>query len=239
MTDRRVVLHVSPHPDDEAIGAGMTLASPGRSRLAGRQPAGQRRRAGRGVPTTRRGGGGGRHRGGYRLEVDADIPAALRDHRPALVISSQPHDGHPAHEAVGRAVRDALAGPDRTAAVVDVGAVGGPRRPDAVPAVRRRRPGAGAGDARRLCRRARPQRLSAGAARPGGRPTPCSAASGSSASARRRPATQPYRRAAHRGHPSAADGGTPAASGRRSRPAVRGPGRVVASRLQGWISDRP
>ena len=41
MTDRHVVLHVSPHPDDEAIAVGMTLAALARTRLAGRQPVGQ------------------------------------------------------------------------------------------------------------------------------------------------------------------------------------------------------
>jgi LmbE family N-acetylglucosaminyl deacetylase len=107
MTDTRVVLHVSPHPDDEAIAAGMTLSA-----LAGRgwrvvnlllsagRPGDEPRRLAEAEEAARR--------GGYLLEVDADIPAAIDRHRPTLVISPQPHDGHPTHETVGRAVRDAL-----------------------------------------------------------------------------------------------------------------------------------
>lgn len=108
MTRPGVVLHVSPHPDDEAIAAGMTLAA-----LAGRgwrvvnlllsagQPGDESRRLAEAQEAARR--------GGYKLEVDGDIPAALQRHRPELVISPQPHDRHPAHETVGRAVRDVLA----------------------------------------------------------------------------------------------------------------------------------
>ena len=108
MTDGRVVVHVSPHPDDEAIAAGMTLAA-----LAGRgwqvvnlllsagRPGDEARRLAEAHEAARR--------GGYRLEVGTDIQAALDRHRPALVISPQPHDVHPAHEAVGRAVRELLA----------------------------------------------------------------------------------------------------------------------------------
>jgi LmbE family N-acetylglucosaminyl deacetylase len=107
MTDSGVVLHVSPHPDDEAIAAGMTLAA-----LAARgwrvinllvsagRPGEESRRLAEAAEAARR--------GGYQLEVDDDIAAAFERHRPDLVISTQPHDGHPAHEAVGRAVRDAL-----------------------------------------------------------------------------------------------------------------------------------
>jgi hypothetical protein len=107
LTDRHVVLHVSPHPDDEAIGAGMTLAA-----LAARgwlvvnllvsrgEPGQEARRLAESDAAARI--------AGYRLDVDSDIPRALRFYQPEIVICSQPHDGHPAHEAVGRAVRDAL-----------------------------------------------------------------------------------------------------------------------------------
>jgi LmbE family N-acetylglucosaminyl deacetylase len=107
MTDSGVVLHVSPHPDDEAIAAGMTLAA-----LAARgwqvinllvsagRPGDESRRLAEAAEAARR--------GGYQLEVDDDIAAALERRHLDLVISTQPHDGHPAHGAVGRAVRDAL-----------------------------------------------------------------------------------------------------------------------------------
>jgi LmbE family N-acetylglucosaminyl deacetylase len=108
MTDTGVVLHVSPHPDDEAIAAGMTLAG-----LAARgwrvvnlllsagRPGDEARRLAEAAEAARR--------GGYDLDVDGDVPAAIERYRPTLVVSPQPHDGHPAHEAVGRAVRDLLA----------------------------------------------------------------------------------------------------------------------------------
>jgi LmbE family N-acetylglucosaminyl deacetylase len=107
MTDSGVVLHISPHPDDEAIAAGMTLAA-----LASRgwhvvnvllsvgRPGDESRRLAEAEEAARR--------GGYQLEVDTDIAAALGRHGPALVVSPQPYDGHSAHETAGRAVRDAL-----------------------------------------------------------------------------------------------------------------------------------
>lgn len=108
MTNTGVVLHVSPHPDDEAIAAGMTLAA-----LAARgwqvvnlllsagRPGDEPRRLAEAEEAARR--------GGYHLDVDPDIASAIDRYRPTLVLSPQPHDGHPAHEAVGGAVRDVLA----------------------------------------------------------------------------------------------------------------------------------
>lgn len=102
------MLHVSPHPDDEAIAAGMTLsalASRGWqvvNLLIGAGSSGdQVRRFAEAAEASRR--------AGYVLEIDDDIPAAVERHRPVLVISPQPHDAHPAHEAVGRRVREVLA----------------------------------------------------------------------------------------------------------------------------------
>jgi hypothetical protein len=109
MTGPGVVLHVSPHPDDEAIAAGMTLAalagggwrvvnlllSAGR---AGDEP----RRLAESAEAARR--------AGYRLDVDSTISAALRRYRPALVLSPQLRDAHPAHEAAAGQVRDLLEG---------------------------------------------------------------------------------------------------------------------------------
>jgi N-acetylglucosamine malate deacetylase 1 len=108
MTDTGVVLHVSPHPDDEAIAAGMTLSGLAERGwrvvnllLSAGRPGDEDRRLAEAEEAARR--------GGYRLDVDGNIAAAIERHRPTLVVSPQPHDGHPAHEAVGRAVRDVLA----------------------------------------------------------------------------------------------------------------------------------
>jgi LmbE family N-acetylglucosaminyl deacetylase len=107
MTDSGVVLHISPHPDDEAIAAGMTLTALAvrgwhvvNLLLSAGRPGDESRRLAEAEEAARR--------GGYQLEVDDDIVAALARHRPALVVSTQPHDGHPAHEAVGREVRAAM-----------------------------------------------------------------------------------------------------------------------------------
>ena len=119
MVPGAIALHVSAHPDDEAIAAGMTVSG-----LAGRgwtvvnlllsagRPGDEARRLAEAAEAARR--------AGYLLETDADalghgetgcataILAALDRHRPALVISPQPRDRHPSHELVGRAVRAAL-----------------------------------------------------------------------------------------------------------------------------------
>lgn len=121
------VVHVAPHPDDEVIGAGATLGL-----LRGRgwrvlniactlgRPADRARRrrelfdaAGRagfealvlepGVPLSR----GDDLDAGARLVAQALGDVLDRTAAP-LVVSPHPHDGHHAHEAVGRAVRDTL-----------------------------------------------------------------------------------------------------------------------------------
>jgi len=122
-----VVLHVAPHPDDELLGAGCTLlqlrdcghhivdaiVSLGRP-----EEHDVRRREAEAVAA----------RVGFEL-VLPDTPfslssrdarrsslAELRDFvattvdrvQPDVVVSPSPHDGHPAHELVGGAVRDAV-----------------------------------------------------------------------------------------------------------------------------------
>lgn len=120
-------MHIAPHPDDESIGAPCSLlhlaASGARVVVVacglGRPPDHDRRR-GELVDATRA--------GGFELVV-RDPPAALgsgddlarteRDLVPwlagliddlgaDLVMSPHIHDAHPAHEAVARAVRDAV-----------------------------------------------------------------------------------------------------------------------------------
>jgi hypothetical protein len=115
------VLHVSPHPDDEAIAAGMTLQGLARHGWrvvnlllsTGRRADAPRRHA-EAQEAARR--------AGYALEIATGEPLsdpavcasvvaeALGRHQPGLVVSPQPHDGHPAHEAAGRAVRQVLEG---------------------------------------------------------------------------------------------------------------------------------
>jgi LmbE family N-acetylglucosaminyl deacetylase len=123
----RTILHVAPHPDDESIGSPCTLL-----RLAARgarvvvvacglgRPADHERRRRELVAATR-----------YAdldllirepptaLASDDDLDAAQREllpwiahlidsSRADLVLSPHLHDAHPAHEAVARAVRDAV-----------------------------------------------------------------------------------------------------------------------------------
>ncbi|HET9737224.1 MAG TPA: PIG-L family deacetylase [Solirubrobacteraceae bacterium] len=125
------ILHVAPHPDDEAIGAPATLlrllaAGHRVVNLAcslGRPDRHERRR--REVTEACR-------RAGFELEIldpplrisrDDDLELAqltlageVRRRVEALgaglVVGPTPHDGHHGHEVVGRAVRDALAAED-------------------------------------------------------------------------------------------------------------------------------
>jgi LmbE family N-acetylglucosaminyl deacetylase len=111
----RTVLHLSPHPDDEVIGAGATLLALRDTghhviNLAvtlGSDEAERPRRLHE-VETACA-------RAGFELVVHdpgSDLAAAVRaliDERGAgLVVAPSPHDGHPRHEAVGRAARDAV-----------------------------------------------------------------------------------------------------------------------------------
>jgi len=115
-----VCLHVSPHPDDESLGAPGTLlllidagwsvinlaCSLGRPDQAGR-------RLGELTVACERLGfelvlpeGAPAQLDGEKYErgVRAAVTHLLRDRRVDLVVAPNPHDGHPAHEAVGRAV---------------------------------------------------------------------------------------------------------------------------------------
>jgi LmbE family N-acetylglucosaminyl deacetylase len=109
-----VVMHVSPHADDEALGAPATLLLLRRGGWhvvnavvsLGRPDDSARRRA-ESVDAAAR--------AGFTLAlpdgspVDDWLRSLLHEHAPAIVLSPSPHDGHPAHEAVGRATGAALA----------------------------------------------------------------------------------------------------------------------------------
>jgi LmbE family N-acetylglucosaminyl deacetylase len=126
------VLHLAPHPDDELVGAPAALLSLhdaghrvdnlalglGRAADHARRAAEVReacRRAGLGLrvadpPVAMSGGDDlaaaeARVREELRRELDGPDP-------PALVVGPCHHDVHPAHELVGRAVRDVLAARD-------------------------------------------------------------------------------------------------------------------------------
>jgi len=124
-----IALHFSPHPDDELIGAPATLmalrdvgwrivnvaCSLGRAGQRGRREAELReacRRAGFAlrIPSDRV----GLSRIDERAEAAEGLAALARAEiagsNPRIVLSPSPHDRHPGHELVGRAVRDALRG---------------------------------------------------------------------------------------------------------------------------------
>jgi LmbE family N-acetylglucosaminyl deacetylase len=121
------VLHLAPHPDDEALGAPATLLG---LREAGHRVIclacglGRPAQAGRRLAEVRE----ACRRGGFELRV-ADPPLELSQgddlaraqaalaatvralceaEDVGLVVGPSPHDGHHGHEAVGRAARDAL-----------------------------------------------------------------------------------------------------------------------------------
>ena len=127
----RTVVHLAPHPDDEALGAPALLLAlrAGGCRVVnvvcslGRT--GQHRRRAAEVTEACR-------RAGFELAI-LDPPLALSSRGdpglaqaslvtrigelvaelvPDVVLAPSPHDRHPGHEVVGRAARDALASPD-------------------------------------------------------------------------------------------------------------------------------
>jgi LmbE family N-acetylglucosaminyl deacetylase len=125
---RLTVLHVSPHPDDELLGAPATLL---RLLAAGHRVVNLACSLGRPDQEERR-----RRevveaclRAGFELEIldpplrisraddlDAaqrrlaeEVARCVRELGAELVVAPSPHDVHHGHEAVGRAVRDALA----------------------------------------------------------------------------------------------------------------------------------
>lgn len=121
------MIAVSPHPDDEILGAGATLMAFREAgwrviNLAcglGREDDRERRRAELvescrlarfeliildGIPPL----AGGDDADVARSALSAAIAVELARSRVELVVSPSPHDGHPGHEVVGRAVCDAV-----------------------------------------------------------------------------------------------------------------------------------
>jgi LmbE family N-acetylglucosaminyl deacetylase len=133
-----LVLHVAPHPDDELIGAPATLmalrdaghrivnvaCSLGRAEDSDRRLRELREaceRAGFELELLREPLVDESHGDDERREVAerrlaVELAGLLSDREFGLVVGPSPHDRHPGHEIVGRAVRRALetgAGPDR------------------------------------------------------------------------------------------------------------------------------
>lgn len=121
-------LHLSPHPDDETIGAPATLmalrdegwrvvnlacglGAPGQRRRREAELREACRRAGfellvpEPLPRIDRGA----DRAAARAELGAAIGAALEEVRPRVVVAPSPRDVHPTHELVGEVAGEALA----------------------------------------------------------------------------------------------------------------------------------
>lgn len=103
----RVVLHLSPHPDDELIGAPATLMA---LRDAGWRVVNLA--CGLGTPDRR-----ARReaelreacrRAGFELLLESGVEEAIAALEPAIVVSPGPRDRHPAHQGVAAAARTAL-----------------------------------------------------------------------------------------------------------------------------------
>jgi LmbE family N-acetylglucosaminyl deacetylase len=115
-----IVLHASPHPDDELIGAPATLMA---LRDAGHEIVNVACSLGRPeqADTRRAELEEACRRAGFELVVPAEplvesLEALLAERAVDLVVGPSPHDRHPFHELVGRALVAALeggSGPDR------------------------------------------------------------------------------------------------------------------------------
>jgi LmbE family N-acetylglucosaminyl deacetylase len=108
------VLHLAPHPDDEAIGAGATLLA---LQAAGHRVINLAVTLGRPEQAARRLREVERacERAGFELvvhnaerELTAAVASLIDEHRVDVLVSPSPHDGHHEHERVGRAARDAV-----------------------------------------------------------------------------------------------------------------------------------
>src|SRR5215207_1561983 len=158
-----VVVHVSPHPDDEALGAPATLLL---LRRAGWDVVNLVASLGRPGQHARRRDEAlhGAGRAGFELVLPDEralgdrIASLLREREPSVVVSPWPHDGHPSHEAAASATADALAS-SGSAGVVAMGPLDRSPVPDPLRAVRRRRAHRRTTRARGVLRRAGAQRL--------------------------------------------------------------------------------
>lgn len=123
----KTVLHLSPHPDDELIGAPATImalrdagyrivnlaCSLGRPEQRARREAELREACRRArfeirVPDDPVSLSWGDDLAAAQAELTRLILEAVEEEAPAIVASPHPHDRHHAHEAVARAARDAL-----------------------------------------------------------------------------------------------------------------------------------
>jgi LmbE family N-acetylglucosaminyl deacetylase len=121
------VLHISPHPDDEALGAGATLillrnhgwrvttlaCSFGRRDQASRRRAELLDACGRAGFDLRETAeeiriSAGADFGAAQTRLAVEIRQALEEDQPSLLVGPSPHDGHHGHEVVGRAIIDAV-----------------------------------------------------------------------------------------------------------------------------------
>lgn len=125
--DPLTVLHLGPHPDDEAIGAGVSLLA---LVAAGHtvinlacslgKPEDEERRERELKESCRRAGftleihdpvlriGSGDKREIAQLQLAETVRERIAEHDVSVVVAPSPHDGHHGHEVVGRAARDAL-----------------------------------------------------------------------------------------------------------------------------------
>ena len=108
------VLHLAPHPDDEAIGAGATLLA---LQAAGHRVVNLAVTLGRAEQAARRLGEVERacERAGFELVVHSPrrdlataVASLIDEYGVHLLVAPSPHDGHHEHERVGRAARDAV-----------------------------------------------------------------------------------------------------------------------------------
>jgi LmbE family N-acetylglucosaminyl deacetylase len=105
----RLAVHVSPHPDDEAMGAPATLLQLVDAgwrvvnvvATLGRDPGEHARRRAEAERAA--------SVGGWELRVVPSLVAAADLHADVWM-SPSPHDGHPAHERVARELRDLIEG---------------------------------------------------------------------------------------------------------------------------------